>query len=242
MDKTYDHNQHEAGIYKRWEESGVLTAPSGADAKDKGLTPFTIIMPPPNANDPLHVGHAMFVTVEDILIRYHRMKGEATLWLPGTDHAGIETQFVFEKRLAKEGKSRFDFDRETLYKMIWDYVQDNMGTMEKQLKQLGASCDWTRFKFTLDPVIVKIVYKTFKKLYDDLVLLYKQYEEKQEMYNEMFKKEKEETDKEKEKEPEQKEYKKEEEKIEDTTINNEQENKKEEGIEEPKSEKEKTEK
>jgi valyl-tRNA synthetase len=124
-------------------------------------------MPPPNANDPLHIGHARFVAIEDILIRYHRMKGEPTLWLPGSDHAGIETQYMFEKKLDKEGKSRFDYDRDTLYKMIWDFVQENTGTMESQLRRLGASCDWSRFKFTLDPEIVKIVYSTFKKLYDD---------------------------------------------------------------------------
>jgi valyl-tRNA synthetase len=124
-------------------------------------------MPPPNANDPIHIGHARFVAVEDILTRYHRMKGEPTLWLPGSDHAGIETQFVFEKRLREKGKSRFDYDRDNLYKMIWDYVKDNTGVMESQLKTLGASCDWSRFKFTLDPEIVKIVNKTFKRLYDD---------------------------------------------------------------------------
>ncbi len=124
-------------------------------------------MPPPNANNPLHIGHARFVAIEDILIRYHRMKGDSTLWLPGADHAGIETQFVFEKKLKEEGKSRFDFDRDTLYKMIWDYVQNNKSGMENQLKILGASCDWTRNKFTLDPDIVKIVYQTFKKMFDD---------------------------------------------------------------------------
>ncbi|MDP1710162.1 MAG: valine--tRNA ligase, partial [bacterium] len=117
--------------------------------------------------DPLHIGHARFVAIEDVLIRYHRMKGEQTLWLPGSDHAGIETQFVFEKKLREKEKSRFDYDRDTLYKMIWDYVQDNTGVMEDQLKILGASCDWSRFKFTLDPEIIKVVYGTFKKLYDD---------------------------------------------------------------------------
>jgi valyl-tRNA synthetase len=161
MDPQYDHTKYESEIYKKWEESGAFSP------TDNNKAPFTIIMPPPNANDPLHIGHARFVAIEDILIRYHRMLGEPTLWLPGSDHAGIETQFVFEKKLAKEGKSRFDFDRDTLYKMIWDYVQENTGLMEAQLKTLGASCDWTRFKFTLDPEIVKIVYRTFKKLYDD---------------------------------------------------------------------------
>lgn len=161
MDPQYDHTKYESEIYKNWEKSGAFSP----NTNDK--PPFTIIMPPPNANDPLHIGHARFVAIEDILIRYHRMLGVPTLWLPGSDHAGIETQFVFEKKLAKEGKSRFDFDRDTLYKMIWDYVQENTGLMEAQLRTLGASCDWTRFKFTLDPEIVKIVYKTFQKLYDD---------------------------------------------------------------------------
>lgn len=162
MDKVYNHQEHEEKIYEKWEESGAFTP-----RVDKKKKPFTIIMPPPNANDPLHIGHAREVATQDTLTRYHRMKGDPTLWLPGADHAGIETQFVFEKRLAKEGKSRFDFDRETLYKMIWDYVADNTHTMQSQLRKLGASCDWTRHKFTLDPGIIKVVYKTFKDLYDD---------------------------------------------------------------------------
>lgn len=162
MEKAYDHTKFESDIYSLWEKSGAFTPKI-----EKGKKPFTIIMPPPNANDPLHIGHAREEATQDILIRYHRMKGEPTLWLPGADHAGIETQFVYEKKLAKEGKSRFDYDRDTLYQMIWDYVAENTGTMEKQLRQLGASCDWSRFKFTLDPDIIKIVYKTFKKLYDE---------------------------------------------------------------------------
>ncbi len=162
MDTIYDHSKYEGNIYDKWEKSGAFTPSTG-----KGKKPFTIIMPPPNANDPLHIGHARFVAIEDVLIRYHRMRGDSTLWLPGSDHAGIETQYVFEKKLKEKGQSRFDFDRDTLYKMIWDYVQENTGVMESQLKKLGASCDWTRFKFTLDPEIVKIVYGTFKKLYDD---------------------------------------------------------------------------
>jgi valyl-tRNA synthetase len=167
MDKNYDHIQNEAKKYADWEKSGVFTPPTGEEVKKTGKETFTIIMPPPNANDPLHVGHAMFVTVEDILVRYHRMKGEATLWLPGTDHAGIETQFVFEKKLAKQGKSRFDFDRESLYRMIRDYVLENSGVAIEQMKRLGASADWSRYKFTLDPEIVKEVLKTFSKLNED---------------------------------------------------------------------------
>jgi len=167
MDPVYDHKKYEADIYKLWEKSGAFSPNLPSTSSGRRKPPFTIIMPPPNANDPLHIGHARFVTVEDVLIRYHRMKGEPTLWLPGSDHAGIETQYVFEKKLAKEGKSRFDYDRDTLYEMIWNYVEENTGVMETQLKQLGASCDWTRFKFTLDPKIVKLVYSTFKRLYDD---------------------------------------------------------------------------
>ena len=165
MDPQYDHTRYESNIYGIWEKSGSFSPQSSAHG-----SPFTIIMPPPNANDPLHIGHARFIAIEDTLIRYHRMKGEQTLWLPGSDHAGIETQYVFEKKLAKEDKSRFDFDHDTLFKMIWDYVQENTGVMESQLKKLGASCDWSRFKFTLDTEIVKIVYKTFKKLETDGLL------------------------------------------------------------------------
>ena len=162
MDKAYNHLEFEKKIYSLWENSGALTPKI-----KRGVKPFTIIMPPPNASDNLHIGHARFVAVEDVIIRYHRMLGEPTLWLPGADHAGIETQFVFEKKLKKEGKSRFDYPRETLYQMIWEYVQGNKSNMENQLRVLGASCDWSRNFFTLDPRIVKIVYKTFKKLYDE---------------------------------------------------------------------------
>lgn len=167
MDKNYDHLSSDKETLNRWDKSGVFTPPSGSEAKEIGLKPFTIIMPPPNANEPLHVGHAMFVTVEDILIRYHRMLGEASLWLPGTDHAGIETQFVFEKKLAKIGKSRYDFDRKTLYEMIESYVKENSGIAVEQMKRLGASADWSRYKFTLDEDIVDLVFSTFVKLYED---------------------------------------------------------------------------
>lgn len=161
MESIYDHKQFEVKIYHQWEESG------GFEPKEAAESPFCIIMPPPNANDPLHVGHAMFVSLEDALIRYHRMKGEAAVWLPGTDHAGIETQFVFEKKLAKQDKSRFDFDRETLFKMIWDYVHENSDMAINQMKKLGASADWNRYKYTLDPDIVQIVIETFEQLIKD---------------------------------------------------------------------------
>ncbi len=161
MDKTYDPKSVEEKIYRMWETGGYFTPEIDTSKK-----PFSILLPPPNANADLHLGHAMYV-VEDIMIRYHRMIGDPTLWLPGADHAGFETQYVFEKQLNKEGKSRFDFPREELYWMIWDFVQKNRGTMENQLRRLGFSLDWTRNTFTLDPKVVAIVYQTFKKLYDE---------------------------------------------------------------------------
>lgn len=168
MDKAYEHKQVEDNIYSKWEESGYFKPEANPDGK-----PYSIILPPPNANGALHFGHAMY-TIEDILVRYHRMKGFKTLWLPGADHAGFETQFVFEKKMALEGKSRLDYDRNVLFQMIWDYVQENRGGMEQQLKKLGFSLDWSRLKFTLDPDITKVVYQTFKKLYNDN-LVYRDY-------------------------------------------------------------------
>ena len=161
MDKVYNQKGVEERIYKNWEENGYFSSKVNPNGK-----PYSIILPPPNANAPLHFGHAMYV-IEDILIRYHRMLGYKTLWLPGADHAGFETQFVFEKKLQGEGKSRFDYDREVLYKMVWDFVQGNRPVMEGQLRRLGFSLDWQKKKFTLDEDVVKIVYKTFKQLFDD---------------------------------------------------------------------------
>jgi len=136
-----------------------------------GLPYFSMVMPPPNANGSLHIGHAVFVTLEDIMVRYHRMKGDLTLWLPGADHAGFETQVVYQKKLekdpsfakAKEGKR----SREETFQDILAFTLANKENMENQLRRLGASCDWTRAKFTLDDDIIKIVYQTFKELYDD---------------------------------------------------------------------------
>lgn len=161
MDKTYNHLDTEERIYKQWETSGAFQPTDNPHSPS-----YSIVLPPPNANADLHIGHAMYV-VEDILIRYHRMKGDNTLWVAGADHAGIETQFVFEKHLAKQGKSRFDFSREELYQQIFDFVMENKGKMENQLRRLGFSLDWSRNIFTLDPDVIKIVYKTFKHLHDD---------------------------------------------------------------------------
>jgi valyl-tRNA synthetase len=161
MDKIYDHKKVEEKIYKEWEEKGYFSP----DVNPNG-EPYAIVLPPTNANGALHFGHAMYV-VEDILVRFHRMKGDKTLWLPGTDHAGIETQFVFEKKLREEGKSRLDFERKDLFEMIKQYVDENRGGIEKQLRRLGFSLDWNREKYTLDNDIVEVIYDTFKKLFDD---------------------------------------------------------------------------
>jgi valyl-tRNA synthetase len=164
LEKAYDHTKVEEKIYKLWETSGYFNPDKlPGDRKQ----PYTIIMPPPNANAPMHLGHALFVTIEDILIRYKRMQGYKTLWQPGTDHAGFETQVVFEKKLEKEGRSRFKMQRGEFYKEVWDFVQSNKHITENGLRRLGASCDWDRNIFTLDPEIVKIVYSTFKKMHED---------------------------------------------------------------------------
>jgi len=170
MEPRYEHAEVEKKIYKQWEDSGYFNPDNLLAAKDPEAKPFTIIMPPPNANGALHAGHAMFITIEDIMTRYARMRGKKALWLPGTDHAGFETQVVYERVLEKEGRSRFDMTREELYKEIWDFTQGHKSNTENGLRSLGASCDWSREKFTLDPEIVKIVYGTFKRLSDDKLL------------------------------------------------------------------------
>jgi len=172
FNKPYDPKQNEEKIYKQWESSGYFN-PDNLPAFPDG-TPreqsWSCIMPPPNANGSLHAGHALFVTLQDIFTRFERMRGKRALWLPGADHAGFETQVVYEKKLAKEKRSRFQMSREELYKEIWDFTQYNKQFMEGQIKHLGASCDWSREKFTLDDDIVQIVYDTFKKLSDDKLL------------------------------------------------------------------------
>lgn len=162
--KPYDPAATEALIYKKWEESGYFNPDN---LPDRHKDPFTIIMPPPNANGDLHVGHALFITLEDIMTRFKRMQGYRALWVPGADHAGFETQIVYEKKLEKEGRSRFGMDPKELYKEIYDFTIANKATMENQVRSLGASCDWSREKFTLDPDMVRRTQETFKKMYDD---------------------------------------------------------------------------
>ncbi len=160
--KTYNPQENEKSIYSLWEKSGFFN-PDNLKAKK----PFVILMPPPNANDPLHIGHAVFVTLQDLMIRYNRMNNKKALWLPGADHAGFETQVVYEKKLEKEGRSRFKMQREDFYKEVFKYTQENRKTVKSQLKKLGASCDWSRDVFTLDDKVIKTTYQIFKKMFDD---------------------------------------------------------------------------
>lgn len=160
--KAYEPKHYEEQIYALWETSGAF-----APTKSKTGKHFSIVMPPPNANGDLHIGHALTAGLQDVLTRYHRMKGDATVYIPGADHAGFETWVVYEKQLEKQGKSRFDFSRENLYSQVWDFVEKHRGNMEIQMRELGASCDWQHMVFTLDPEVVSTAYDTFKKLWDD---------------------------------------------------------------------------
>ncbi len=170
--KPYSPQECEKKIYEKWEKSGFFNPDKCIEkgVTDKDAEPFCIIMPPPNANGSLHAGHALFVTLEDIMTRFARMKGKKTLWLPGADHAGFETQVVYEKKLQKEGRSRFQMEPKELYDEILDFTLSNKDFMENQLRELGASCDWSREKFTLEDDVVKTVHDTFKKLDDDGLL------------------------------------------------------------------------
>jgi len=169
LPSQYNAKEVEDKIYQLWEKSGFFN-PDKLPSRHK--KPFTIIMPPPNSNGSLHIGHALFVTLEDIMTRYQRMKGKKALWLPGADHAGFETQVVYDKKLEKEGRNRFQIPRDQLYKEILGFTLANKKVMENQLKKLGASCDWSREKFTLDENIIKVVYQTFEQLKKD-ELVYK---------------------------------------------------------------------
>ncbi|MEO6536547.1 MAG: valine--tRNA ligase [Candidatus Paceibacterota bacterium] len=163
--KPYDPAATEGRIYKVWEDSGYFNPDNLPNADSR--KPFTIVMPPPNANGNLHAGHALFVTLQDLMIRFKRMQGYKALWIPGADHAGFETQVVYEKKLEKEGRSRFGMDPKELYAEILEFTLANKSIMEGQVKALGASCDWSREKFTLDPDVVTRVQQTFIKMFVD---------------------------------------------------------------------------
>ena len=162
--KPYNPKETEGVIYKKWENSGYFN-PDNLPERNKGA--FTIVMPPPNANGDLHAGHSLFITLEDIMTRFKRMQGYKALWIPGADHAGFETQVVYEKKLEKEGRSRFGMDPNDLYKEILNFTLENKKNMESQVRMLGASCDWSREKFTLDADVVKKTQDTFIKMFNE---------------------------------------------------------------------------
>lgn len=163
LPKVYEPGVYEPNTYAMWEKANAF-APTG-----KG-DPYCIVMPPPNANGNLHIGHALSFDLEDMLVRYHRMKGRDAVLIPGADHAGFETWVVYEKELQKQGKSRFDFSREGLYNQVWDYVAARRGDMELQLRALGVGASWDDLVFTLDKKVTDTVYETFKKLWEEKLI------------------------------------------------------------------------
>jgi len=165
INKTYAPQDIEKKWYHTWEERGYF-APRGEGKA------FTILIPPPNVTGILHMGHVLNNTLQDVVVRYHRMNGEPTLWLPGVDHAGIATQNMVEKQLAKEGKTRHQIGREALLEKIWEWKHEKGGIIIDQLKLLGASCDWSRQRFTMDEMLSRAVKEVFVSLYED-GLIYK---------------------------------------------------------------------
>ena len=161
LDKTFDPKTAEPRLYKAWEDSGRF-----APIDDPAAEPFSIVIPPPNVTGSLHIGHALNNTLQDVLIRFERMRGKAALWLPGTDHAGIATQMVVERQLAESGnQSRRDLGREDFVAKIWEWKAKSGGTIVNQLRRLGASCDWSRERFTLDEGLSAAVRKVFVTLH-----------------------------------------------------------------------------
>lgn len=161
LEKTYSPKAVEAKHYQNWEKSGAFDAGRVGD----DATPYAIVIPPPNVTGRLHMGHALNNTLQDIMIRYARMTGRDVLWQPGTDHAGIATQMVVERQMAKEGLNRHDLGRDKFIERIWDWKADSGGGIIEQLRRLGASCDWKRERFTMDDGLSKAVRKVFVELY-----------------------------------------------------------------------------
>ncbi len=161
LSKTYDPRSVERRIYEMWENAGYFTG-----VVDRNKKPFSIVIPPPNVTGKLHLGHAFDETLQDVLIRTKRMQGYATLWQPGTDHAGIATQIKVEEELRKKGQTRYDLGREKFTELVWDWKREYGGNIIKQLKTLGASCDWSRERFTMDEGCSRAVREVFVNLYD----------------------------------------------------------------------------
>ena len=162
MDKRFDSNYIEKKWYKRWLESGAF-----ASNNQSPKEPYVIMMPPPNVTGSLHIGHALTFTIQDILIRFHRMQGLDVLWQPGTDHAGIATQMVVERELAKSNLTRHGLGREKFVEKVWEWKEKSGGEITNQLRALGASPDWEKERFTMDEGLSKAVISVFVKLYKE---------------------------------------------------------------------------
>ena len=160
LEKTFSPSEVEQRHYERWEQSGAFEAGHRGNAE-----PYTIMMPPANVTGSLHIGHSLTFTIQDILIRYYRMKGRDALWQPGTDHAGIATQMVVERQMAEEGLSRHDLGRAAFLDRVWDWRNHSGGTIMTQLRRLGASAHWQRERFTMDEGLSQAVRKVFVDLY-----------------------------------------------------------------------------
>ena len=164
LDKTYEPHKHEDAIYQRWEESGYFNPDNLPGQRQKA---FTIVLPPPNVTGKLHLGHASMLSYQDIMIRYHRLKGDKTLWLPGMDHAAIATQNVVEKELKQQGKTRHDLGRAAFLAKVNDFAEASKKIIRQQIKKMGSSLDWSRERFTLDENLSLAVRTAFKRMYDD---------------------------------------------------------------------------
>src|SRR6478609_1130800 len=161
LEKTFDPQSVEPRLYAAWEASGAFKP-----SDDPNAEAFTIVIPPPNVTGSLHIGHALNNTLQDVLTRFHRMRGKSALWLPGTDHAGIATQMVVERQLAAAGNiGRREMGREAFVEKVWEWKAESGGAITNQLRRLGASCDWSRERFTLDEGLSAAVRKVFVTLY-----------------------------------------------------------------------------
>ncbi|OIO51489.1 MAG: valine--tRNA ligase [Parcubacteria group bacterium CG1_02_58_44] len=171
LPKAYDPQGVEGRIYEAWEGSGFFNPDNLPGDRTE---PFTIMMPPPNATGTLHIGHAMFLTLEDLMTRFHRMRGKAVLWLPGTDHAAIATNTKVEKILAKEGKTKYDLGRDGFIERVKEYIEGSRDTIRRQIRKMGSSCDWSREAFTFDEHRNRTVREMFVRMFDD-GLIYRGY-------------------------------------------------------------------
>lgn len=168
--KSYEPGEFEPQIYAEWEKTGVFQpkkVQAAGQSEKETQDCYALVMPPPNANGNLHIGHGLTVAIEDSLARYYRLRGRSTWYIPGADHAGFETWVVYERALEKQGHTRFEYSRDELYAQVWKFVEEQRGNMELQLRALGASCAWPDLTFTLDENVVARVYKTFEKMWND---------------------------------------------------------------------------